>query len=262
MARVEIFLFSFSLLELIHQSQAVTIVSSDQDVEVHEHETAVLPCDYILERANDARLEWKKIKGEHISFVYFDGALVDKYKDRASMRGSDIVLNKVTRADMATYRCEVMAKTDTRVFTETAIKLVVLVPPAVPTCKIPSSAMSGSVVELACKEPEGSPPSQYTWYKDNRVLLELPAKDSTFTNTSYTVNRKTGLLIFNPVVKSNSGSYFCEASNGVGQTQRCLVKFMQISQMAPTVRLLLQLLKISNIPSLSSSEVEGRAVRP
>ncbi|XP_067849462.1 junctional adhesion molecule B-like isoform X2 [Heptranchias perlo] len=231
MARVEVFLFSFSLLELIGQSHGVTIVSSDRDVEVHEFETAVLPCEYILERDNNARLEWKKIKGKHVSFVYFNGSLMEKYRDRASMRGSSIVLNRVTRADMATYRCEVMAKKDTKVFTETAIKLVVLVPPAVPTCKVPSSATSGSAVELACKESEGSPPSQYTWYKDNSVLLEHPAKDSTFTNTSYTVNRKTGMLIFNPIRKSNSGSYFCEANNGIGQAQRCSVKFMQINDL-------------------------------
>ncbi|XP_067849461.1 junctional adhesion molecule B-like isoform X1 [Heptranchias perlo] len=256
MARVEVFLFSFSLLELIGQSHGVTIVSSDRDVEVHEFETAVLPCEYILERDNNARLEWKKIKGKHVSFVYFNGSLMEKYRDRASMRGSSIVLNRVTRADMATYRCEVMAKKDTKVFTETAIKLVVLVPPAVPTCKVPSSATSGSAVELACKESEGSPPSQYTWYKDNSVLLEHPAKDSTFTNTSYTVNRKTGMLIFNPIRKSNSGSYFCEANNGIGQAQRCSVKFMQIRKIAPTTRLLLQLLKISNTPSLLLSEVD------
>ncbi|XP_067897358.1 junctional adhesion molecule B-like isoform X2 [Heterodontus francisci] len=228
MARVEVFLFSFSLLQLIHQNYGVTIVSSDRDVEVHEFETAILPCNYILERDDSARLEWKKIKGEQISFVYFEGSLVEKYKDRATMRGSSIVLNKVTRADMATYRCEVTAKKDTKVFTETAFKLIVLVPPAVPICKVPSSAMSGSMVVLACKESEGSPPSQYIWYKDNTKLLDLPVKDSTVTNISYTVNRKTGLLTFNPVRKSNSGSYFCEANNGVGQTQRCSVKFMQI----------------------------------
>ncbi|XP_051870675.1 junctional adhesion molecule 2A isoform X2 [Pristis pectinata] len=234
MARVGVFLLFLSFLELIHRTSGVNIVSSSSDVEVNEFETATLRCDYILEKDTKARLEWKMIKGKHISFVYFDGALVDKYKDRATMSGSSIVLRRVTRADTATYRCEVTATKDTRIFAEVSFKLIVLVPPAIPTCKVPSSAMSGSEVKLVCEETEGSPPSEYTWYKDNRVLLETPAKDSTANNVSYVVNRKTGILMFNPVRKSNSGSYFCEAHNKVGRSQRCSVKFMQIKRRSTT----------------------------
>lgn len=234
MAPLVAFLLSLNLLELIHRASGVTIISSDKDVEVNEFDTATLPCDYVLERARDARLEWKRIAGEHISFVYFDGRIVENYRERATMQGQSIVLQRVTRADTATYRCEVTAKQDSKIFAEISFKLVVLVPPATPTCKVPSSAMSGSTVELVCKESEGSPPSVYTWYKDNVVLMDVSAKDSTANNVSYTLNRSAGTLRFNPVRKSNSGTYYCEAHNKVGRSERCSLKFMQISDLDVT----------------------------
>ncbi|XP_078089165.1 junctional adhesion molecule 2A isoform X2 [Mustelus asterias] len=228
---MRVFLYSFSLLELIYQSHGVTVTSSSRNVEVKEFEMAELSCNYRMERKGKPRLEWKKIVGNDVSFVYFDGSLTEKYIDRAEVRDSSIRLHKVTRADMATYRCEVAAKEDKVVFAEIDIKLSVLVPPAVPTCKIPSSAMSGSRVVLTCKESEGSPPSDYTWYKDNKILLERPAKDLAFINTSYTVNQKTGVLTFNPVRKTNSGSYHCEAKNKAGGPKKCSAQYMQINDL-------------------------------
>ncbi|XP_069745129.1 junctional adhesion molecule B-like isoform X2 [Narcine bancroftii] len=230
MASLGIFLLSFGFLETVHRTSGVHIEPINGDVEVNENEAATLPCKYRVDRDMNPRLEWKKKRNNHISFVYFDGSLVDKYKDRATMSGSSIILHRVTREDSATYRCEVMAKQDPVIFSEISFNLIVLVPPAVPICIVPSSAMSGSTVELVCKESEGSPPSEYTWYKDNRPLLEAPGRDPTANNVSYTVNRKTGLLTFNPVRKTNSGSYFCKAHNKVGQSQGCSVKFMQIKR--------------------------------
>ncbi|XP_048458978.1 junctional adhesion molecule 2A [Rhincodon typus] len=155
---------------------------------------ALLPCVFNVETTPSPRVEWKKIKGKHVTFMYFDHGLTDAYKNRAKMNGYSIRLLRVTREDMATYRCEVTARDDRIVFAEKEFKLSVLVPPVVPTCKVPSSAISGSKVMLTCKESEGSPPSNYTWYKDGTILLERPAKSST-SNNSYTVDGKTGILV-------------------------------------------------------------------
>ncbi|XP_072115982.1 junctional adhesion molecule B-like [Mobula birostris] len=231
MARIGAFFLSLSFLELIHQASGVQMRTSDHDVEVNEHGTATLKCSYDLEQPAKPRLEWKMIKGQQISFVYFNEALKANYKDRAKITNFGMELRSVTREDTATYRCEVTASDDQKTFAEVSIKLIVLVPPAVPTCKVPSSALSGSTVKLLCEESEGSPPSEYTWYKDDRVLLEVPAKNSMDSNMSYTMNSKTGTLMFNPVKKSNSGSYSCEAHNKVGRSARCSVKFMQINDL-------------------------------
>ncbi|XP_043557340.1 junctional adhesion molecule 2A [Chiloscyllium plagiosum] len=229
MQKVEAFLCSFILLELFYQSRGVVITSSNKEVETHEHNSAVLPCVFNLQSTQTPRVEWKKIKGKQVTFMFFDRALTGEYKDRARMKGYSIELLRVTRDDMATYRCEVTAKDDPIVFAEKEFKLSVLVPPVVPTCKVPSSALSGSKVVLTCKESEGSPPSNYTWYKDNTILMNRPVKDST-SNKSYTVDGKTGILTFNPVQKSNSGSYHCRAQNKVA-SRTCSAQFMQVNDL-------------------------------
>ncbi|XP_048396522.1 junctional adhesion molecule 2A [Stegostoma tigrinum] len=229
MVKVETFVCSFILLELFYRSHGVIITSSNKEVETHEHDSALLPCVFNVEATLSPRVEWKKIKGKHVTFMYFDHGLTDEYKNRAKMNGYSIRLLRVTREDMATYRCEVTAKDDRIVFAEKEFKLSVLVPPVVPTCKVPSSAISGSKVVLTCKESEGSPPSNYTWYKDGTILLERPAKGST-SNNSYTVDGKTGILTFNPVQKSNSGSYHCKAKNKVA-SMTCSTQFMQVNDL-------------------------------
>ncbi|XP_072900950.1 junctional adhesion molecule B-like [Hemitrygon akajei] len=231
MGRVGAFFLSLSFLELIHRTSGVQILSSNHDIEVNEHGVATLKCSYVLEKQAQPRLEWKMIKGQQISFVYFNGSFTDKYEERARLTNYGIELHRVTREDTATYRCEVTASQDRKVLAEVSIRLIVLVRPAVPTCKVPSSALSGSTVKLLCEESEASPPSMYTWYKDDRVLPETPAKNSKDSNTSYTLNSKTGVLVFNPVKKSNSGSYSCNAYNKVGRSERCSVKFMQINDL-------------------------------
>uniref|UniRef100_A0A493STC1 Junctional adhesion molecule 2 n=1 Tax=Anas platyrhynchos platyrhynchos TaxID=8840 RepID=A0A493STC1_ANAPP len=103
------------------------------------------------------------------------------------------------------------------------------VPPTTPVCEVPSSAMTGTVVELSCKETEGSPPSEYQWYKNGVPLLEKTGTGSArAANVTYTMNKKSGTLLFNTVTKNDTGEYFCEASNGIGLPQKCSVRRMQV----------------------------------
>ncbi|NXL93624.1 JAM2 protein, partial [Alectura lathami] len=103
------------------------------------------------------------------------------------------------------------------------------VAPRTPVCEVPSSAMTGTVVELSCKEAEGSPPSEYQWYKNGVALLEKTGMGSArAANVTYTMNKKAGTLLFNTVTTNDTGEYFCEASNGIGLPQRCSVRRMQV----------------------------------
>ncbi|XP_006878327.1 PREDICTED: LOW QUALITY PROTEIN: junctional adhesion molecule 2 [Chrysochloris asiatica] len=70
-----------------------------------------------------------------------------------------------------------------------------LVAPAVPSCEVPNSALSGTVVELRCQDKEGNPAPEYTWFKDGVRLLANPKLGSQSTNSSYTINTKTGTLV-------------------------------------------------------------------
>lgn len=56
--------------------------------------------------------------------------------------------------------------------------------------------MTGTVVEMSCRETEGSPPSEYQWYKNGVALLEKTGTGSTRAgNITYTMNKKSGTLV-------------------------------------------------------------------
>lgn len=56
--------------------------------------------------------------------------------------------------------------------------------------------MTGTVVEMSCRETEGSPPSEYQWYKNGVALLEKTGTGSArAANITYTMNKKSGTLV-------------------------------------------------------------------
>uniref|UniRef100_A0A3B1IKQ1 Junctional adhesion molecule 2b n=1 Tax=Astyanax mexicanus TaxID=7994 RepID=A0A3B1IKQ1_ASTMX len=85
------------------------------------------------------------------------------------------------------------------------------VPPHAPDCQVPETVMSGSAVELHCKDKLSVPPATYSWYKDNKPLSTAHLPD-----INYSLDPKTGTLKFKSVSKSDAGQYRCEASNAIG----------------------------------------------
>ncbi|CAN2387625.1 negative regulation of cell adhesion [Pristimantis euphronides] len=207
---------------------AVIVESQNYNVKELEFGETMLICKYNLEKAQTVRLEWKKVglNGE-VSLIYFNNSLAAPLQKRAVMMDSSIWFKNLTRGDSGMYRCEVSAPQDKKSFQEINIDLAVLVAPSVPVCDIPSSAMSGSAVELKCLEKEGNPASEYKWYKDGRAL-ERSVKSP---NATYKVDKATGTLHFNAVTKEDTGDYYCEASNTIGQPQKCPAKRMQVDDL-------------------------------
>ncbi len=69
------------------------------------------------------------------------------------------------------------------------------VPPSKPVSRIPSSVTTGSNARLTCFDTDGSPPSTYSWYKDNTPLPEDPTKFPSFKNLTYKMNVFNGNLV-------------------------------------------------------------------
>lgn len=106
-----------------------------------------------------------------------------------------------------------------------------------PVCEVPSSAMTGTVVELSCKETEGSPPSEYQWYKNGVALLEKTGTGSArAANITYTMNKKSGTLvsvITNSVITSyQEDEIYCLVQRCTGVLiQKCTRSLSEINVM-------------------------------
>lgn len=209
-------------------STSVTVTSNRHKVEVREFSDAVLSCMFRTERDQNPRIEWKK-RGKDVSFVYFDGHFRGPFEGRATIDGATVTLQRVTQDDAGEYRCEISAPFDSVSLGETNVTLKVLVPPHTPSCQIPSTAVTGSVVRLQCHDHQSIPPATYTWFKDSQ-----PISSPRYSNATYVLNSHTGLLEFKSVSKDDSGRYSCLASNGVGPPKMCEAKNMTIEDVNVT----------------------------
>ncbi|XP_039713194.1 junctional adhesion molecule B [Pteropus medius] len=212
-----------------HKAYGVSSPKDHKVVTAIEYQEVILACKY-PKRTIAFRLEWKKL-GQSVSFVYYQQALQGDFKDRAELIDFSIRIKNVTRRDAGKYRCEISAPSEQgQNLEEDTVTLEVLVAPAVPSCEVPNSALSGTVVELRCQDREGNPAPEYTWFKDGIRLSGNPKLGSQSTNSSYTINTKSGTLQFNTVSKLDSGEYSCEARNSVGY-RRCPGKRMQVDDL-------------------------------
>lgn len=164
-------------------------------------------------------MEWKFTHGDITSLVCFNGKITASYTDRVHIVPSGIAFTQATRKDSGIYTCMVSDEGGNK-YAETNIELIVLVPPSKPTVHVPSSATIGNRAVLTCSEKEGSPPPEFFWFKDGVPMPANPKINRAFSNSSYSLNQKTGELVFDPLSAFDSGDYSCEARNGVGTPMR------------------------------------------
>ncbi|XP_062048558.1 junctional adhesion molecule A [Lepus europaeus] len=190
-----------------------TVYTSEPEVRVAENNPIKLPCTY--SGFSNPRVEWKFVQGTTTSLVCYNSKITASYEDRVTFSPSGITFRSVTRKDTGTYTCMV-SEDDGNNYGEVTIQLIVLVPPSKPTVNIPSSATIGNRVVLTCSEQDGSPPSEYTWFKDGMLMPMDPKNNRAFINSSYTLNQKSGELAFDPMSAFDTGEYSCQAQNGFG----------------------------------------------
>ncbi|XP_033028440.1 junctional adhesion molecule C [Lacerta agilis] len=196
---------------------AVELFSTDLNPVVQEFQRAELSCIITATKTVNPRIEWKKIAGKDTSYVYFDHRMQGDWVDRAELHGrTSLIIHNVTRADKGIYRCEVAASEDTHIGAEININLTVHVKPVAPKCRVPQSVPVGKSATLHCQEKEGFPEPTYKWYRNGETLPLDSKASSKFQNSSFTVNTKTGTLVFSEVQKGDTGRYTCRATNAVG----------------------------------------------
>uniref|UniRef100_A0A4X2LNC7 Junctional adhesion molecule A n=1 Tax=Vombatus ursinus TaxID=29139 RepID=A0A4X2LNC7_VOMUR len=185
----------------------VTVYTSQQQVKVDENQPATLHC----------------------SYVGFSSPRPASYEGRVVFSQTGISFHSVTRKDSGLYTCMV-TENGGREYGEITVELLVLVPPSKPTVSIPSSATIGNRVVLTCSEEDGSPPPQYQWFKDGILMPLDPKKTRAFINSSYTIDSKTGELVFEPLSAFDTGEYSCQAYNGVGNAKTSEIVRMEAAE--------------------------------
>lgn len=194
-----------------------TVFTPEPEVRVAENKPAKLSCSY--SGFSSPRVEWKFAQGDTTSLVCYNNKITASYEDRVTFSHSGITFHSVTRKDTGTYTCMVSDEGG-NTYGEASVQLLVLVPPSKPTVSVPSSATIGSRAVLTCSEQDGSPPSEYYWFRDGTLMPTEPKSSRAFSNSSYTLNHKTGELVFDPVSASDTGEYTCQAQNGYGSPVR------------------------------------------
>ncbi|KAJ8401687.1 hypothetical protein AAFF_G00376580 [Aldrovandia affinis] len=215
----DMFVLTFVLLFLqTAATTAFTVSTGSAVVNVPENQGADLKCSYTADFGTP-RVEWKfkNLQSSQI-LVVFDDKPTAKYENRVELYKDGLRFNKVTREDNGEYTCEVSTSQN---FGEVKINLVVQVPPSVPMCRIPTSVTTGKKVLLTCHDKDGSPPCTYKWFRNKVPLPEDPSKFPEFKNSSFTINPKTGDLVFPRIAKTDAGDFYCAASNGVGAPKSC-----------------------------------------
>ncbi|XP_054443855.1 junctional adhesion molecule A [Pteronotus mesoamericanus] len=190
-----------------------SVYTSEPEVQVPENKPAKLSCSF--SGFSSPRVEWKFAQGDITSLVCYNSKITAPYEGRVTFSNTGITFHSVTRKDTGTYTCMVSDEGGTT-YGEVSVQLTVLVPPSKPTVDVPSSATIGSRAVLTCSETDGSPPSQYLWYRDGVPMPLEPKNSRAFSNSSYSLNPQTGELIFDPVSAFDTAEYTCEARNGYG----------------------------------------------
>uniref|UniRef100_A0A3P9AGG1 Junctional adhesion molecule A n=1 Tax=Esox lucius TaxID=8010 RepID=A0A3P9AGG1_ESOLU len=199
--------------------EAFDVTTSNPNVKVKENQGADLTCKYTADFGIGARVEWKfrDMAGSQI-YVIFDGKPTAQYASRVTVSSGLLRFSSVTRKDNGEYNCEVSGNQQ---FKEVTVTLTVLVPPAVPICRVPSTATTGRMVLLSCHDPEGSPPPTYTWFKDKTPLPADPSQFPAFSNYTYKLNTANSHLEYPSISLMDTGDYYCQSENEAGPPQVC-----------------------------------------
>ncbi|XP_035761651.1 glycoprotein A33 (transmembrane), paralog a [Neolamprologus brichardi] len=135
------------------------------------------------------------------------------YKGRVSLDvdvlngKADLKLSSISLVDNKDFKCHVLIPDDEEGNQDASARLVVLVAPSTPVCKIQGTAQYGQDITLSCLSAEGSPPPTYSWERHNVQNQPVPQPPKT--------TDKDGILSLYNISKDTSGYYICTSRNKI-----------------------------------------------
>ncbi|XP_072236947.1 cell surface A33 antigen-like [Leuresthes tenuis] len=120
---------------------------------------------------------------------------------------ANLKLSSITLADNKIFECRIQIPGDDEGIPVDTARLVVLVAPSPPICKIQGTAEYGQNINLTCYSEEGSPPPTYKW--DSQDVQRNPRIPDPRTTD------KGGILSLYNITKDTSGYYVCTSRNKI-----------------------------------------------
>nr|XP_020461047.1 cell surface A33 antigen-like [Monopterus albus] len=203
---------------------AITVTIPQASYEFKRGDNITLPCTFKTVTGKIITIKWslRPVQAEdtetEIAIYYSADESVETGQDYAGRASMDVdiptgranlKLNSISLADNRVFDCHVQAKGDMTGKPDATTRLVVLVPPSPPMCKIQGTAEYGENINLTCVSQEGSPPPTYKW--DSRDVQNNPRVPDPKTTD------KDGILSLYNISKDASGFYICTSSNKMGR---------------------------------------------
>ncbi|KAK1891707.1 Cell surface A33 antigen [Dissostichus eleginoides] len=217
-------MYTLTLLSLVLSGVGAVVVSIPKNVyEFARGDNITIPCafkpkgppKYVIISWS---IEAAEVGAKEINIVTYYSA--DKttdikalYEGRVSLdvdvpRGkANLKLSNIKLEDNKLFECRLQIPSDDEGTPAATTRLVVLVAPSTPICKMQGKAEYGKNVNLTCLSEEGSPTPTYTWQSQD--VRNMPrVRDPRTTD-------KGGILSLYNISKDTSGYFVCTSRNKI-----------------------------------------------
>uniref|UniRef100_A0A3Q2CQS6 Ig-like domain-containing protein n=1 Tax=Cyprinodon variegatus TaxID=28743 RepID=A0A3Q2CQS6_CYPVA len=194
-------------LEVWSSTAAINVEIPKAAYEFARGDNVTLPCTFqsALPKIDLAVISWSADGPKTNADKKYDGRVAVDVKVNGASVKADLKLSSITLDDNKEFECEVQIPSDDEGKLIDATRLIVLVAPSPPICKIEGKAEYGQNINITCKSEEGSPAPTYKWQsRDVRNALRAPWPRTT-----------DRILSLYNISKETSGFYVCTSSNKI-----------------------------------------------
>lgn len=202
---------------------AISVETPPDILRAARGKSVTLPCAYrTSSQDRDGFIQWDKLLRTHSERVvtwkfrtksYIYGDLYENrvhISSNAEQSDASITIDQLTMNDNGTYECSVSLMSDLDGTSRSRVRLLVLVPPSIPSCGIQGETVIGNNIQLTCQSAEGSPSPEYSWKSYNAQNQQR--------SVAQPVSGQP--LLLKNISTEMSGYYICTSSNEVG-TESC-----------------------------------------
>ncbi|XP_062269664.1 cell surface A33 antigen-like [Platichthys flesus] len=219
-------IFALAVLCLVLSSvRALEVTIPKKSYEFARGDNITLPCSFKSKLASPSLviITWSAeapaadVAETLILSYYSDSKVTDiksMYEGRVSLDvdtragKANLILSSITLVDNKVFECRVLIPTDDEGTPAATVRLVVLVAPSTPICKLQGKAEYGQNINLTCLSEEGSPTPTYKWESTDVRSMPRAAPNPRTTDNG-------GILSMYNITKDTSGYFTCTSTNKI-----------------------------------------------